>query len=233
MIDTYIALDTETTGVCAASDRIIEIGMAKVVDGKVVDSYKTLINPQMNISDRITQITGITNADVSDKPVMKDIIGDIMEFMEDMPILGHNIIFDYKFIKKAAINNSYEFERNGIDTLKMARRILPEQPHKSLEFLCAQLGIDAGHSHRAYDDALSAMQLYNRLYEIAPDDIGFTTLIPLVAAVKKDSPITAAQVRYLTALSQKHSVIIDEPIEGMTKSHASKLIDSIISQYGK
>lgn len=233
MINSYIALDTETTGVNPSVDRIIEIGMARVIDGEIVDRYSTLIDPQMNISERITELTGITNDDVKGKPVIADIIGEILEFIGDLPLLGHNIIFDYSFIKKAAVNNSFKFEKDGIDTLKMARRVLPEMPHKGLEYLCGQLDINPGHSHRAYDDAVSAMQLYNKMYEIAPDDTGFESPVQLVYAVKKDSPITEAQTRYLTALLIKHNLTIEESIDNLTKSRASKIIDGIISQYGK
>lgn len=233
MINSYIALDTETTGVNPSADRIIEIGMAKVIDGEIVDRYSTLIDPQMNISERITELTGITNDDVKGKPVIADVIGDILEFIGELPLLRHNIIFDYSFIKKAAVNNSFKFEKDGIDTLKMARRVLPEMPHKGLEYLCGQLDINPGHSHRAYDDAVSAMQLYNKMYEIAPDDTGFEAPVQLIYAVKKDSPITEAQTRYLTALLVKHNLTIEESIDNLTKSRASKIIDGIISQYGK
>lgn len=233
LINSYIALDTETTGVNPSVDRIIEIGMAKVIDGEIVARYSTLIDPQMHISERITELTGITNEDVKGKPVIADIIEEIIEFMGDLPLLGHNIIFDYSFIKKAAVNNSLSFEKNGIDTLKMARRLLPEMPHKGLEYLCGQLDINPGHSHRAYDDAVSAMQLYNKMYAMSPDDVGFNETMQLVYSVKKDSPITEAQTRYLLALLNKHNLTIEESVETLTKSRASKIIDGIISQYGK
>jgi DNA polymerase-3 subunit alpha (Gram-positive type) len=233
MINSYIALDTETTGVNPSDDRIIEIGMARVIDGRIEASYSTLIDPQMKISGRITELTGITDGDVTGKPVIADIIGEIIDFTQDLPLLGHNIIFDYKFIKKAATDNSMQFVKNGIDTLKMARRILPDMPHKGLEYLCAQLGINPGHSHRAYDDAVSAMKLYNRLYELAPNDYGFETAPELVFTVKRDVPATAAQLRYLAALTAKHNVRLDEKPEELTKSRASRIIDGIISTYGK
>lgn len=233
MINSYIALDTETTGVNPSADRIIEIGMARVVDGRIEDRFETFIDPQIRIPGRITEITGITDDDVKGSPVMADLIGEIIDFTQDLPLLGHNIIFDYSFIKKAAVNNSLTFEKDGIDTLKMARRLLPELPHKNLEFLCAQLGIDPGHSHRAYDDAISAMQLYNRLYELGRDDAGFEEPVKLVYSVKRDTPITPAQKRYLAALVSKHNITLEQPVEAFTKSSASRMIDNIISQYGK
>lgn len=233
MINSYIALDAEMTGVNPSADRIIEIGMARVIDGRIEDRLETFIDPQMRIPDRVTELTGITDDDVKGSPVMEDLIGEIIDFTQDLPLLGHNIIFDYSFIKKAAVNNSLTFEKDGIDTLKIARRLLPELPHKNLEFLCAQFGIDPGHSHRAYDDAISAMQLYNRLYELGRDDVGFEVPVKLVYSVKRDTPITPAQKRYLAALVSKHNITLEQPVEAFTKSSASRMIDNIISQYGK
>ncbi len=232
-IESYIALDLETTGINPSFDKIIEIGMVKVIDGKEVDSYNTLINPDIHISTRITQITGITDSMVLNKPIISELIKDILDFIGDLPLLGHNIIFDYSFLKKAAVNFNYTFEKQGIDTLKIARRLLPEVPHKNLEYLCDYFKLDKKSSHRAFDDAQSAIRLFHKLYEIKPDDEGFYNTIPLLFKVKKDVPITEAQKRYLTALIDKHQLSIEENIEKLTKSMASRMIDKIISEYGK
>lgn len=232
-IESYVALDLETTGINPSLDKIIELGMAKVIEGKEVATYKTLINPDIPISARITEITGITDSMVYNKPVISEIIKHILDFIGDLPLLGHNIIFDYSFLKKAAVNSNYTFEKQGIDTLKIARRLLPEVPHKNLEYLCDYFKLDKGSSHRAFDDAKSAIELYHKLYEIKPDDEGFYTTTPLVFHIKKDVPITEAQKRYLAALLDKHQLSIEENIEKLTKSMASRMIDKIISEYGK
>lgn len=233
MIDSYVALDLETTGLNPASDRIIEIGMAKVDKGEVTATYSTLINPIIKVSERITNLTGIKNSELADKPRIEDVIDDIIDFVGDYAILGHNVIFDYSFLKKAAVNNNKEFNPQGIDTLKMARRILPELEHKKLDYLCEYLKVNPGNSHRALDDAFSASKIYWKMYEIKPEDSGFESTSQLVYSVKKDSPITEAQKNYLSALVIKHKVTLDMPIEEMTKSMASRNIDLIISQYGK
>ena len=217
MIDSYVALDIETTGLNPAADRIIEIGMARVCNGNVTDTYSTLVNPGIKISDRIIELTHIHNEELTDKPRINELIEDVIQFIGDYPILGHNVIFDYSFLKKAAVNNNLVFPSAGIDTLKMARRILPELEHKKLDYLCEYLKIDPGNSHRALDDALSASGISSEL----------------VYSVKKDSPITQAQRNYLTALVVKHNVKLDIPIDEMTKSIASRNIDKILSEYGK
>lgn len=233
MIEKFVALDIETTGLNPAEDKIIEIGMAKVEQGRIVSQYDMLINPRLTLSPRICDLTKITQDMLVNQPSIEEIIGEVIEFIGDAPILGHNIIFDYSFIKKAAVNQHKTFEKQGIDTLKLARRLLPEVPHKNLEYLCQYFQIDAGNSHRAYDDAVSAMQVFYRLHELHPEDAGFDELIALNYNVKKDSPITPAQKRYLTALLAMHGISFTEDIDALTKSRASKVIDSIISQYGR
>lgn len=233
MIDSYIALDLETTGLNPAYDRIIEIGMARVEQGCVTQTYTTLINPGIEVNERVVGLTGIHNEELKGMPRIEEKLGNIIEFIGNEPILGHNIIFDYSFLKKAAVNNNIKLGLRGIDTLKMARRILPELEHKRLDYLCEYLKINPGNSHRALDDAISASSVYWKLYEIKPEDSGFDTAAELVYNVKKDSPITKAQRSYLSALVRKHNVKLDIPIEEMTKSTASRNIDKIISEYGK
>lgn len=233
MINSFVALDVETSGLSPDNDKIIEIGMAKILDGELIDKYSALINPKRVIPPNIVELTGITQDMLDDKPVIEELIDDILEFIGDYPILGHNVNFDYGFLKKAAVNSGHTFEKQGIDTLKLARRLLPEVEHKNLDYLCSYFGIDAGNSHRAYDDAVSAWKLFMRLYSIKPDDEGFNELITLSHSVKKDVPSTPAQRRYLMALINMHGINIGEDIDSLTKSRASKIIDGIISQYGR
>lgn len=233
MITSFVALDLETTGTNPKIDRIIEIGMALYKNGELIKTYKTLINPGITIDARITELTGITNSDVAGKPRISEVIAEVVEFIGDEPILGHNVIFDYSFLKKAATNNGLSVNNQGIDTLKMARRILPELPHRNLSYLCDHFGIDAGNSHRAFDDAISAAKVYEAMRAIKPQDGGYEEPFELVYAVKKDQPITNPQKSYLKALVEKHGVELDIPLDEMTKSMASRKIDSIISEYGK
>lgn len=229
----YIALDLETTGLNPAEDKIIEIGMAKVVDGEIIAQYQTLLNPQEQLSPRIVELTGITQDMVEEQPVIADVIEEIVAFIGDAPLLGHNIIFDFSFLKKACANAGIVLEKAGFDTLKIARRLLPEVEHKNLEYLCEHFHINPGNSHRAYDDAVSAHMLYLELAKIKPEDEGILQPTPLIFTVKKDTPITAAQKRYLTALCAYHNVTLKEDMAALTKSKASKLIDGIISEHGK
>ena len=233
MCDTFVALDLEMTGLKVRTDRILEIGGLKVENGTVTDMFQTFVNPHRKLDEKIVKLTGINQDMISDAPEAEEALAEFLDFAGDLPLLGHNLIFDYSFLKKAAVNNNLVFPSAGIDTLKMARRILPELEHKKLDYLCEYLKIDPGNSHRALDDALSASGIYWKMYTIKPDDSGFEIPSELVYSVKKDSPITQAQRNYLTALVVKHNVKLDIPIDEMTKSIASRNIDKILSEYGK
>ena len=231
MIRDYVALDLETTGLSAKTDKIIEIGAIKVLNGEIVDKYETLINPGAVISQRITEVTGITNEMVKDAPYISEKIGELMEFIGELPLLGHNLLFDYSFVKRAAINNGYKFEKMGVDTLKIARVRLKELESKRLDFLCAYYGIEDNNHHRAYNDAVVAHELYIKLCSEFEEESGEP--IPLVYSVKKESPITDRQVQFLSDLVRKHNIEIDYDITKLSKNEASRKIDILISTYGR
>lgn len=230
----YVCIDLETTGLEAKKDRIIEIGAVKVKDGAVVEEYGTLVNPQMEIPARITELTGITNEMVAGKPCVREAVEHLVEFCKDLPLLGHNILFDYGFVKHNAVNLGMTFEKKGMDTLKLARVFLPDLPSRSLQNLRVYYGIPQDDAHRALEDARTTYLLYERLRkefeEKSPE-----LFIPwdLIYKVKKQSPVTPAQKRYLQDLAKYHKIDLNVEVESLTKNEASRLIDTILSTRGK
>ena len=97
MINTYISIDLETTGLNPKKDKITEIGAIKVVDGKTVDTFSTLVNPGRKLEQRIIDLTGIQDSELENAPYIEEVMPKLMEFLEDMPLLGHSILFDYSF----------------------------------------------------------------------------------------------------------------------------------------
>ena len=120
-----------------------------VTDGKVTDRFMEFLKPAEEISPMITQITGITNEMVAHARNTKEVIDDFMGFCGEEVLLGHNILFDYKFMKRYACKYQHSFERRGIDTLKIARKVHKDLESRSLEALCAhyQIKNDAAHRH--------------------------------------------------------------------------------------
>ena len=135
MLTTYLSVDIETTGLDPRMDKIIQIGALRVRDGEVTDTFQTYVNPGRKISERITELTGIRDKTVADAPVIGDVLPEFLTFAGEEVLLGHHVIFDYSFLKRAAVNEGYPFERQGMDTLKIARGFLPELERRSLPFL--------------------------------------------------------------------------------------------------
>ncbi len=232
--DCYVAVDLETTGLQPSKDRILEIGAVKVQGGRVTDTFCTFVDPKMAIPENVQALTGITQEMVAGARTAEQAFADFLDFCGDMDLMGHNLIFDYSFLKHQAVNRKLSFERRGIDTLKIARCILPELESKSLTSLCECFGIERDHAHRAFHDALATHQLYEKLKEKASgEQEKFFLPVPLQYKAKKQSPITNSQKVYLNDLLKYHKISLDTEIESLTKSEASRKIDRIISEYGK
>lgn len=228
-------IDLEMTGLNARTEKIIEIGAARIRDGKVVETFATLLHPGRKPDEKIVQITGITEEMLDGCPTFAQVQEDFLKFIGDDILLGHNVIFDYSFLKKAVINESPKgtrFEKKGIDTLRIARRFLPGGQKKQLTALCEYYGIEY-HAHRALDDALATFRLYEVLwetyYEQGPD---IFEAKPLVYQVKKESPVMRKQIEQITRLLQQYEVECPYELEKMTKNEASRYIDKLKSLYG-
>lgn len=157
----YVMLDTETTGLSRTADRIIEIGMLKCVDDKVVDTYTTFVNPDMHIPTRISRLTGITDVDVINAPQFDAIAREVMEFIGDLPVVGHNVHFDAGMLTSELNYLGLDYVFNTIDTVALSRRAFPELHDHKLRTLIDQLNL-AGHvqQHRALDDAEVTHRLF-------------------------------------------------------------------------
>lgn len=231
MLYEYIALDIETTGLNPKNDSIIEIGAIKVVNGVEVEKFSTFINPERRIPPFITKVTGIDDEMVRSAPNISQVIGELVEFMKGYSIVGHNIMFDYSFIKTNAINNGYDFKCTAIDTLKISREYLKDLESRKLDYLCKYFQIEDENHHRAENDARAAYKLYELLCErYVKEEI---QPVSLEYKVKRNMPITQKQAKYLRSLVKFHNIKLDVEIMQLTKSQASRYIDKIILEYGK
>ncbi len=233
MIDSYVCLDLETTGLDPKKDKIIEIGAVRVRGGEIDSMLETFINPGRTLDERITELTGIVDEQLADAPDIGQILPELLDFIGDDVLLGHSVLFDYSFVKRAAVNEKLIFEKKGIDTLKLARKFLPELESRSLEFLCRHFEI--GHSaHRAIADAKATSALYKRLAELFYDghESDFKP-IPLKYHAKRDTPITIPQKNQLYKLLDRHKLKVDYNVEKLTRSEASRIIAQLLAEYGR
>lgn len=233
--NSYIAVDIETTGLNAKLDKIIEIGAVKVINGQITERFQTLVNPHRDLQDQTELLTGITMDMLSDAPGIDEVIGALVDFCEaGLPLLGHRIIFDYSFLKRAAVNQKLVFERNGIDTLKLCRHFMPEEEKKNLAAACAFYGIAREQSHRAFADAVDAHLLFQVLLDRhGRDEPGEFAEKPLIYKVKREQPASKKQKEGLRYLLKYHKIDLPVQIEYLSRNEISRITDKIILQYGR
>ncbi len=159
----FAILDIETTGGSPASEKITEIAIFFHDGQKVVDEWYTLINPEKPIPYFITGLTGITNEMVADAPRFFEVAKEIVERTEDHIIVGHNVSFDYSFIRSEFKRLGFDFSRQTLCTVKLSRKILPGFKSYSLGKICKEIGIEIHDRHRAAGDALATVKLFEHL----------------------------------------------------------------------
>lgn len=232
--DSYIALDLETTGLDPKRDKIIEIGACFVENGEIQRELSFLINPHRMLSERIISLTGLTDEILREAPDIETVLGEIMDFLGELPLLGHHIIFDYSFLKRAAVSAGYPFERTGIDTLSLCRLFMPEEEKKNLAAACAWFQTPQEKAHRALSDARSTHFLYQAIKKrhFMEHEMAFREK-PLIYKVKKDQPASKKQKQDLQELTKYHKICLAVDVEYLTRSEASRLTDKIISKYGR
>ncbi|PKM95200.1 MAG: DNA polymerase III subunit epsilon [Firmicutes bacterium HGW-Firmicutes-1] len=233
-MDHCIVFDIETTGFQPETNKITEIGAIKIENGKPVEFFSQLINPEVKIPKEIIELTGISDELVIEMPTIHEVLPKFIEFCEGYDIMGHNIMFDFSFIKANALQQRLRFDKAGIDTLLIARALLSRLEKRSLEFLCNHYGIVRINEHRAYDDAVATYELFLRMKEEFYSDESKDLFLPrpLHWKPQKVEPITLKQERFLEQLVHKNKIKLAKPINEYTKSEASRQIDLIINQYG-
>lgn len=234
MIRTYICFDLETTGLNVESDEIIEVGAVKVVEGRLTEQFTCFVNIHKPLSPFISDLTGISDAMLQREGYEKQaVIEEFVKFCDGYALLGHNLMFDYKFMKTAASLYRLPFEKNGIDTLDLARKFLPELPNKKLGSLCDHYQYRNEKAHRAVYDAKATAYCYEQMIrQFGKENPDAFHGNPLFYRPKKWEPATIRQKRYLNDLLKYHKIENTTDMEQLSKSEASKLIDSIILKHG-
>ncbi|WP_297377040.1 exonuclease domain-containing protein [uncultured Helcococcus sp.] len=173
IINDYCVLDTETTGLSSYYDEVIEIAILKVRGNEIVDKYSQLIKPQYEIDSFITLLTGITNEMVKDMPSIIDVKDEVIQFLGDDIIIGHNTSFDMRFLN-AGFNMS--LENKYMDTMQFARKVFPELKHHRLSDLTEYLELSSN-EHRSLADCISTKELYDVIkYTMSKRNVGISDL---------------------------------------------------------
>ena len=155
----YVVIDLETTGFSPTFDSIIEIAAIRYRNDNPVDKFSSLINPEINIPINIQNLTGIKDEDVSDCPIINDVISEYVDFIGNDIIVGHNVGFDINFINK---NSENELANNYINTIRFSHKLNPALESHSLSALKYLYKIKAL-SHRALGDCEATALVFQRM----------------------------------------------------------------------
>ncbi len=163
---TFIVFDLETTGFSPIKDKIIEIGAVKVEKGKITERFSTFVNPQIPIPFKITQLTSITDAMVLDAPPIEEVLPRFLEFVGDGVLVAHNASFDVSFIEQNCRYEDIQPDFTSVDTVAMARVLLPTLSRFKLNIVAKALNISLENHHRAVDDAGATAEIFEKFVEM-------------------------------------------------------------------
>lgn len=166
MNNKFIVFDLETTGTSISGDEIIEIGAVKLVEGKIIEYYNTLVDPDRHIPEGASEVNHIYDEDVKNAPYIEDVMPFFMDYCKGYILIAHNGAgFDFRFIEKYCNKFGLKFENKLVDSLTEARKILKKQRSHSLASLCNYYNIVNKNAHRAYEDAEATAKVFVKLMD--------------------------------------------------------------------
>ena len=163
---TYCVLDLETTGFSFRTEKITEIGIMKVKDGKVLDEFSCFVNPEKPIPQRVVEVTNITDEMVKDAETIDKIFPKMMDFIGDSILVAHNADFDIGFLKYNASELGYKLDNTYLDTLRLSKELFPDYKKYKLGVIAENLGIEVEVAHRALDDVDTTVKVFNVMLDM-------------------------------------------------------------------
>ncbi len=163
-------VDLETTGTRFPYDRVIEIGIVRVENNEIVETYNQLLNPQRYLPPEIELLTGITSKDLDNQPTFHDVKDKVYELLKDAVFCAHNARFDYGFIKHEFNREELPFTAKQCCTVKLSRNLFPDERHHNLDAVMNRMQLSCDHRHRAYSDAFLIYQFYQKVQYLFPTE---------------------------------------------------------------
>jgi DNA polymerase-3 subunit epsilon len=162
----FTAIDFETTGLYPATDKIIECGAVMFTDQHVEDTFQALVNPGIPIGEDAARISGITDRDVAGSPPAEEVIPRLLSFLGSTVLVAHNAPFDIGFLRAACETLGLPpVDNRVVDTLALAMKAFPRRRSYGLQNLAADLALAPNQAHRALDDAMTCMKLFQKCVE--------------------------------------------------------------------
>ncbi len=205
-------VDIETTGTSLTHDRIIEIGILRVRNNRVINTYESLVNPQTSLPPFIELMTGISNSMLEDAPTFSRIKHDILQLLEDSIFVAHNVRFDYGFLRHEFHRNGHSFSQKHLCTVRLSKLLYPRFKRHNLDSLIKRFGFLCMRRHRALDDAKVLWDFFQHVQkEIKPQK--FTKAF--TALMKRSSLPTNISIDQIDSLPELPGVYIFYGEKGM------------------
>ncbi|MFC2083823.1 exonuclease domain-containing protein [Bacteroidota bacterium] len=191
----FSVIDFETTGISPQYCKVIEIGIVKVKNMTIHDTYQNFINPKSKIPPHITLLTGIKDSDVENSSYFEDLIPEIIDFIGDSILTAHNMKFDYSFLNSELIRANYTpLEVHTLCTMKLARNIYPQLPSKSLKSLVNYFRIKHKDVHRALGDSMATVKILLKMIPRCKQEFNVKTIGDLI--LLQDIPSSGYSKKY-------------------------------------
>jgi len=216
--DEIVVFDIETTGFSPVNDRIIEIGAVKVKEGKIVERFSAFVNPERPIPFRIEQLTGIDDSMVENAPAVETVLPEFLDFCGDAVLAAHNAGFDMSFIRENARRQGIQKEFTYLDTMGIARLLLPGQAKHTLDAVAKALHISLENHHRAVDDAECTAEIYQAFLRMLAER-GIMSLAQLEEAGRSNPEIIKKMTTYHVIILAKNNVGRTNLYTLVSKSH--------------
>ncbi|GGG44537.1 3'-5' exonuclease [Epilithonimonas arachidiradicis] len=234
----YSIIDIESNGAPFRKESIIEIAIYRFDGHEITDQFISLVNPEDEISSFVQKLTGITQKMVITAPKFHEIAKRVVEITQDSILVGHNIDFDYRMLRQSFKRLGYEFKINTLDTIPLAKKLIPEEKSYSLSKLCKSIGIPLSEAHRASGDARATLDLfklliikdkYNEIIQLQQEESQEKNYISKVQILTEDLPNERGIVYFQ---NKDWKIIYSDVVEDLYKS-AKKIFDSDKAKYKK
>jgi exonuclease, DNA polymerase III, epsilon subunit family len=234
----YTVIDIESNGAPFRKESIIEIAIYRFDGHEITDQFISLVNPEDEISSFVQKLTGITSKMVITAPKFHEIAKRVVEITQDSTLVGHNIDFDYRMLRQSFKRLGYEFEINTLDTIPLAKKLIPDEKSYSLSKLCKSIGIPLSEAHRASGDARATLDLFklliikdnnNEIIQSQQEENHAKNYINKVQLLTEDLP-NERGILYFQ--NNEGKIIYSDVVEDLYKS-AKKIFDSDKSKYKK
>ena len=234
----YSIIDIESNGAPFRKESIIEIAIYRYDGHEITDQFISLVNPESEISAFVQKLTGITSKMVITAPKFHEIAKRVVEITKDSILVGHNIDFDYRMLRQSFKRLGYDFTINTLDTIPLAKKLIPDEKSYSLSKLCKSIGIPLSEAHRASGDARATLDLFkllmikdqnNEIIQSQQEENHAKNYINKIQILTEDLP-NERGILYLQ--NSEGKIIYSDVVEDLYKS-AKKIFDSDKAKYKK